>query len=112
MNDSELESKLKRVPLPVRSEEYWENFPAQVRANLRRSPAEIAPHNFPLPGLAWSGGFSLACLTLALLLGSAFHVCVQDGKKFHRELTELPGHLRVFMADEHGLHYLIADKNN
>ena len=110
MNDFELESKLKSVPVPARTEDYWENFPAQVRANLRRTPEEFAPRHSWLPRLAWSGGFALAGLIFILSLWSSSHVFLQKEKTFRRELAQLPGHLRVFMQDEHGMHYLVADQ--
>jgi hypothetical protein len=34
----------------------------------------------------------------------------QKEKTVRQQLAELPRHLRILMADEHGLHYLIADK--
>ena len=42
MNDFELKSKLKNVPVPERTEGYWDDFPARVRSQLRRPtpPAE------------------------------------------------------------------------
>lgn len=110
MNDFELESKLKSVPLPARTEEYWENFPAQVRANFRHAPVKFAPRNFWLPRLAWSGGFALACLIFTLSFWPSVHVFLQGEKTFRRELAQLPNHLRTFMADEHGMHYLVADQ--
>jgi hypothetical protein len=109
MNDSELESRLKAIPLPTRSDEYWEQFPSSVRSQL--------PPHFPtrpqksfLPRLAWVGGFALASLIFALVIGPAFYAFVENEKTFQRKLAELPNHLRTFMADEHGLHSLIADR--
>jgi hypothetical protein len=110
MNDFELESKLKSIRVPARPEDYWENFPAQVRTNFRRAHMEIAPRNFRLPRLAWSSGFALACLIFTLSLWPSVHVLLQGEKTFRRELAQLPNHLRTFMADEHGMHYLVADQ--
>jgi hypothetical protein len=110
MNDFELESKLKSVPVPERADEYWENFPVQVRANLRRVPTEFATRNLLLPQFAWRGGFALACVLFTLVLWPSFNVLLKNERMFRRELAELPKHLRVFMADEHGLHYLVAEK--
>ena len=31
-------------------------------------------------------------------------------RDFRQDLAQLPGNLKTFMADEHGLHYLIAEK--
>ena len=110
MNDFELESKLKSVSVPARTEDYWENFPAQVRANLRLNRSNRMPRNTWLPRLAWSSGFTLAGLIFALSLWPSFHVFLQKEKSFRQELAQLPGHLRVFMQDEHGMHYLVADQ--
>jgi hypothetical protein len=110
MNDFELESKLKSIPLPKRTEEYWEDFPAQVRVNLRRPPENFAAQNFRLPRLAWCGGFALVCLIFALALWPALQITLKNERAFRRELAQLPNHLRTFMADEHGMHYLIADQ--
>jgi hypothetical protein len=110
MNDFELESKLKTVPVPARTEDYWKDFPAQVRANLRQAPAERATRNLWLPRLAWSGGFAAACLIFTLSLWPSVRVLVHDEKTFRRELAHLPRNLRTFMADEHGMHYLVADQ--
>jgi hypothetical protein len=110
MNDFELESKLKTARVPARSEDYWENFPASVRLQLRHAPVELAPRNFWLPRLAWSGGFAAACLVFTLSLWPSVRVVLQGEKTFRRELAQLPNHLRTFMADEHGMHYLVADQ--
>ena len=110
MNDFELESKLKSAPLPERAQDYWENFPARVRLQLRRAPAEFVPQKTFLPRLAWSGGFAAACLVFTLSLWPSVHVLLQNEKTFRHELAQLPNHLRTFMADEHGMHYLVADQ--
>jgi hypothetical protein len=110
MNDFELKSKLKSVPLPERSQDYWENFPSQVRAHLRSAPVEFASRKTFLPRLAWSGGFAFACLIFSLSLWPAFQTVLKNERTFRRELVQLPNHLRTFMADEHGMHYLIADQ--
>ena len=59
MDDFDLETKLKSVPVPARTEAYWENFPARVRAKLCPDRADWAPRNIWLPRLAWAGGGSL-----------------------------------------------------
>jgi hypothetical protein len=110
MNDFELASKLKRVPLPERSPDYWENFPSQVRANLRHAPIELAPRNLLLSQLAWCGGFALACALFVLALWPSYNVLLKKERTFRHQLAELPTHLRVLMSDEHGLHYLVAGK--
>ena len=109
MNDFELESKLKSVRVPERLENYWENFPSQVRVNLRRAPVEFTPRKNHSPRLAWACGFAFGCLFLCMTLAPV-HFALKNEKTIRRELAQLPQHLRVLMADEHGLHYLIADQ--
>ncbi|HEU6448082.1 MAG TPA: hypothetical protein VFV23_06580 [Verrucomicrobiae bacterium] len=109
MTDFELESKLKSVSVPERPLEYWESFPSQVRVQLRPAFAEQRQKPF-LPRLAWGGGIALACLFFALVIFPAINTAIKNSRTFQKQLAELPHHLRVFMADEHGMHYLIADQ--
>jgi hypothetical protein len=115
MNDFDLDSKLKNVPLPERTEEYWENFPAQVRLNLRRAATRPAAGNLWLPRLAWAGGFALVLIFGIWFaqfqpLKTASVAISKNEKHFRMELAQFQTKLRVFMRDEHGMHYLIADK--
>jgi hypothetical protein len=109
MNDFELESRLKAVPLPTRPAEYWEQFPPGVCSQLR--PAWSArPQTSLAHRLAWNSAAALACLIFALALWPTVQVMVKDARVVQRELVQLPRHLRVLMADEHGMHYLVADR--
>ncbi|HUZ06139.1 MAG TPA: hypothetical protein VMV89_01485 [Candidatus Paceibacterota bacterium] len=115
MNDFELQSKLKSVPLPGRTEEYWEDFPARVRVQLRRAAPEDPLAEYGLPQFAWRLGASFACLVIGLFvfgrpLQAASNAIFKNERTIRRQLAELPHHLRVLMADEHGLHYLVAEK--
>jgi hypothetical protein len=115
MNDFDLEAKLKNVPLPERSEGYWEDFPAQVRRHLRRTASEREVRENLFPQFAWKMGIGFAGLVIGLLLlnqplKAATCAIFQNEKIIRRQLAQLPNHLRIFMADEHGLHYLIAEK--
>jgi hypothetical protein len=117
MNDFELESKLKTVRLPARTEDYWEYFPAQVRAKLRPRRADWTPRNVWSPRLAWAAGIAYACLLLSLSVWcerhprqNPFYSMFQNERAIRKELAQFPGHLRVFMQDEHGMHRLIADQ--
>jgi hypothetical protein len=109
MNDFELESKLKSVRVPERPANYWKNFPSQVRVNLHRTSVVFEARKTFWPRLAWAGGFAFGCLFLCMTLAPV-HFALKNEKVIRRELAELPNHLRVFMADEHGMHYLIADQ--
>lgn len=110
MTDFDLASKLKSVPVPERPPEYWEDFPTQVRANLRRPSAAFAARPSRLPRLAWRAGFALACVLFSLAGWPAFHTVLQNEKAFRRELAQFPNHLRVLLQDDHGMRYLIADQ--
>ena len=109
MNDSELISRLKDVRPPERSTEYWDDFPSRVRVQLRPVSAMRKGETRFFPRLAWVGGLAFACLVLNLTLWPA-HFILKNEKTLSREFAQLPDHLRIFMADEHGLHYLIAEK--
>lgn len=115
MNDFELEARLKSIPLPERPEDYWENFPAQVRWNLRHSAPAPAVRESWLPQFSWKFGVSFACLIVGVVilsqpLKAASNVISQKEQSVRQQLAALPSQLRVFMADEHGLHYLVAEK--
>jgi hypothetical protein len=115
MNLADLEARLKSVRVPERAEEYWNDFPARVRGQLcRRAPVAELRVSW-LPQLAWSLGAGFAGLVIGLLVLSqplerASHALFQKEQFVRQQLAMLPSHLRVLMADEHGLHYLIAEK--
>ena len=115
MNDFELESKLKSVPLPERSEDYWENFPSQVRWGLRRAAPKQKVSESWFPRFVWRLEVGFACLVVGLLvlnqpLKAASSAIFKNERIVRQQLAELPIHLRILMADEHGLHYLVAEK--
>ena len=115
MNDFELKARLKSVRLPERTEEYWNDFPSQIRVQLNRAPAGPAISESWLPQLAWRFGAGFACLLAGLLVLSqpmkaASCAIFQKEQFIRQQLAALPHELRVFMADEHGLHYLVAEK--
>jgi hypothetical protein len=117
MNDFELESKLKTIRPPARTEDYWENFPACVRSKLRPDRADLMPQDNSSPWLAWAGGIAYACLLISLSVWcekhprqNPFYALIQNERAVRQELAQLPGHLRVFMQDEHGMHRLVADQ--
>jgi hypothetical protein len=116
MNDFDLDAKLKSVPLPERPENYWENFPSQVRVNLPRASMRPAAENLWLSRLAWAGGLAL-CLIFGIWcaefqpLKTASIAISKKETHVRRELAQFQTKLHVLMRDEHGMHYLIADKD-
>jgi hypothetical protein len=115
MNDSDLRRKLRNIPVPDRTDEYWENFPTQMSITLRRFAPRPEPNENYFPRFALKLGMGLACIILSMIIFSeplkaASNAVFQKEKFIHQQLTALPRQLHVLMADEHGLHYLIADK--
>jgi hypothetical protein len=115
MNDSELQQKLKALPVPERTEEYWNDFPQSVSRQLRRPVVRVEVDERWRTRFAWQFAASAACLFVGLLvlnqpLRAASTAVVQQEIALRHELNALPKHLRILMADEHGMHYLIADK--
>jgi hypothetical protein len=115
MNLADLEARLKSVRVPERSEEYWNDFPARVRGQLRRRAPATESRVSWLPQLAWGLGAGFVGLVIGLLVLSpplerASHAIFQKEQFVRQQLAMLPCHLRVLMADEHGLHYLVAEK--
>jgi len=115
MNDFELDTRLKNVRPPERTEEYWGDFPSRVRCQLRRAaPVPVIRESW-LPQFAWSFGTGFACVLVGLVvlgqpLKAASCAIFQQEQFVRQQLAALPDHLRVLMADEHGLHYLVAEK--
>src|ERR1035441_2235736 len=72
MNDFDLESKLKSVPVPERTDEYWYDFPSRVRVQLRRERDQSVPVRAWRPQLAWAGG-----LALGVALGGVWCPCAR-----------------------------------
>lgn len=108
MNDRDLASRLKDVRVPERPADYWEDFPSRVRVQLR--PETIRrPHRAFWPRVAWAGSLAFAILFLGLTLRPV-QMILENGKTFRHQLAELPMHLKTLMADEHGMHYLIVEK--
>ncbi len=116
MNDFELESRLKSVPVPERSGEYWIDFPSQVRRHLRHRQDEFTPRSVWRPRFQWAGGFALA---LAMLyVGERFHPLQSASQaitkhecQFRAKAAQLESGLRILMFNPHGMGYLLAEAN-
>lgn len=116
MNDFDLDSKLKSVPLPEWAEDYWNHFPAQVRVNLHRAAMKPVAENLWQPRLAWSGGFALAvalvfvCLQFHPLQTASAAINKQE-RRFHVQLAQLDTGLHTLMLNTHGMGYLLGEAN-
>jgi hypothetical protein len=109
MNDSELQAKLNAVRAPEKTEEYWENFPAQVRSQLRRPMAMEQSQTRWMPRWSWSSGLATACVVLVLSLWPAFQAIVKDERALQRDAARFPHQLHLLIADEHGMQYLVSE---
>ncbi len=116
MNDFDLESKLKSVRVPERTEEYWNDFPSRVRVQLRRNRLESAPQSAWRPRLAWAGGFALAVvLVFACVQFHPFQTVslaiTKQQRHFHAQLARLDAGLHVLMLNTDGMGYLLTEAN-
>jgi hypothetical protein len=116
MNDFDLESKLKRAPVPERPDEYWNDFPSRIRVQLRQARTEPAPRTGWRPRLSWAGGFALA-VALAFVcveyhpLRTAAAALTQKEQHFHAQLARLDAGLHVLILNTDGMGYLLTDAN-
>ena len=116
MNDFDLDKRLKSVPVPERTETYWNDFPPQMTANLRRQLTKPARQNTWLPRLVWAGGFAMA-LALAVLciyfhpLQATSRAVAQHERHFRLQLAKLDAGLHLLMLNPHGMGYLLTEAN-
>ncbi len=116
MNDRDLESKLKSVRVPERSEDYWEDFPARLRVQLRREQPAVLVRSAWRPRLVWAGGFALA--VALLYVGERFHPLqtasdsiTKHQQQFRVQVARLESGLQQLMLSPHGMGYLLAEAN-
>jgi len=116
MNDHDLTARLKSVPVPERSEEYWNDFPARVRRQLPRRPTAVAPRRSWRAPLVWSGDFALVaalvfiCLQYHPVQAAAAAITRQD-RCFHEQLARLDAGLHRLILNTDGMGYLLAEAN-
>lgn len=114
MNDFDLESKLKSLRVPERTDEYWNDFPGQVRVQLRHVRPELLLR--PSNGLrfAWAGGVALAlvlvCLQFHPFQTMSLAIAKQE-RHFHVQLARLDTGLHRLMLNTDGMGYLLAEAN-
>lgn len=116
MNDFDLESKLKSVRVPERSDEYWNDFPSRVRVQLRRERAKFEPRHTWRPRLAWATGFALALvMTFVCIdfhpLRTASATIIQKEKHFRMQLARFDAGLHTLVLNTDGMGYLLTEQN-
>jgi hypothetical protein len=116
MNNAELESKLKCVPVPERPEEYWAEFPSRVRVQLRRERPEFVPRPTWHIRPAWAGSFALA-MTLVLVclqyhpLQAASATVTRHERHLSAQLARLDTGLHRLILNTDGMGYLLGEAN-
>ena len=116
MTDLDLITRLRSVPVPERTDEYWADFPARVRVQLRRERPDEAPRGVWRPRLAWSVGSALAAALVFACV--AFHVpqavshsIASQQRHFNAQLARLDNGLHRLMLNTDGMAYLLAEPN-
>ena len=116
MNDSDLAAKLRSVPVPERSEEYWSEFPDRVRRQLPRVSASsaAAPRRNWRGPLVWSGDFALVAALVFVCLQyhpvqAAATVFIRQDRCFQAQLARLDAGLHRLVLDTDGMGYLLTE---
>jgi hypothetical protein len=116
MNDFDLISKLKSVPVPVRPDEYWDDFPAQVRLELRRTRNQPVSRQALRSRLVWGCDAALAAALVVLCIQfhpwqSASDALARHQRYFHAQFARLDNGLHRLVLNTDGMGYLLAEAN-
>jgi hypothetical protein len=121
MNQSDLESILRKARLPEIPEESLEMFPRRIAARLKRDDLPVHTARQFSPQLAWAFGLA-ACIIIAIGIGFK-HRWMETGnipardsltslKVIHETLATFPNQVRAIVEDEHGLRLILADNTD
>jgi hypothetical protein len=119
MNQSELDSILKKARMPEPPEEFWETFPQQVARQLNRTETQsnrVEPRWFPR--FAW-GLATAICVLIAFAIGHwrgqmetktvAANDILQNPKLISETLALFPNQVRAIVQDKHGLNLILSN---
>ena len=116
MNDSELQTRLRSVPVPERAGEYWDDFPSRVRVQLHLVRQEARPRSVWRPRLKLAGGLALG-LTLMWVgerfqpLQTASKAITKHEQQLRVQFTRLESGMRTLVFNPRGMGYLLVDAN-
>lgn len=129
MNDFELEKKLKSARTPEWPEDYWEDFPRQVMAGLRRATPARESKPAWRRRLGWGLGVAFACFAIVFFVGqvrlriawsaktsasprteSDFLALLQNRKLLREILTMFPNRVRAIEQDASGMNLVLSEK--
>jgi hypothetical protein len=119
MNNSELDTLLKKARMPERPEDFFETFPQQVAGQLRRTKRQrLQIKSRWFPGLAW-GLASVVCVLIAFAIGhwrgqmetetAASNDVLQNAKFVQATLAMFPNQVCAIMHDQHGLNLILSN---
>jgi hypothetical protein len=117
MNNSDLDSILKKARVPERPDDFWEDFPRQVVSRLNRVRTQDSPAERPLFA-RWAWGLAMAaCVVIAFAAGhwsgQKDSVDVLASIKLVDEtLAMFPHRVRAIVEDEHGLNLVLSDRGD
>lgn len=114
MNDSELHRLFKALRVPGRKGDYWESFPKQVLAELRKPQMHRVPEPSRFEKLGWNAGLALSCLVACACVwqaccGPLSNVISRQQKEVRQALLHLDHNVRTVIRDEHGLQHLVEE---
>jgi hypothetical protein len=116
MNNSDLEAKLRSVPVPARTKEYWDDFPVRVRVQLHRRSPEASGRAAGPARFAWATSIAFS-VTLILIcaqhnpLRAASAAWEERQQGWEMKLARLDAGLHRLMLNTDGMGYLLADPN-
>jgi hypothetical protein len=122
MNNSELDSILKKARAPQPPKEFWEEFPQQVARQLNRARTEHLPTKANwFPRMAWSFAVAI-CVLIAFAVGhwrgrtematASSRDILANAKVVHETLAMFPNEVRAIVEDEHGLNLILSENKN
>jgi hypothetical protein len=115
MNNSELESILKKARVPKRPDEFWEMLPRQVSSRLGRARSQEGSR-VEQPSLlrwAWVLG-TVACVLIAFAAGhwrgqKDSRDVLLNVKLIDETLAMFPHRVRAIVQDERGLNLILSE---
>lgn len=116
MNDVEFQKKLQAARVPERPATYWDDFPRQVSASLRKDPAARVSQPHWRPRLAWGFGLAFACLTIGFVIGNwrernradSFS-WLQNEAAVQKILAMFPNRVRAIEQDDQGVRLVLSE---
>jgi hypothetical protein len=116
MKNIDLDSEIKGLRVPERSQEFWDAFPDRVLEELRAAPANRPAREPSMPRVAWGFGIALACIVLGFSFGQSgapkrlYYAVVKHERALSESVRQFPGHVCALMQDEHGMWVVMEDQ--